>query len=187
MFFPAIPKWSPSPLLAPCVAQAVLLAVWALKPCAFFPLLFRWWAVFFWHENIGRKEMPRLWCWHGGEALLTSRLRAQRSLPLLIHFTWHLQYRHREATPPKGCSSKCGGQEGSAKMTQIPGRRCQNSYSFIPSCWSHFSPQRRVGGQESQEKGRCHWATQQQSWELFQQPGWNVPDPGLQGTAQMAP
>lgn len=64
--------------------------------------------------------MPRLWCWHGGEALLTSRLRAQRSLPLLIHFTWRLQYRHREATPPKGCSSKCGGQEGSAKMTQIP-------------------------------------------------------------------
>lgn len=99
--------------------------------------------------------MPRLWCWHGGEALLTSRLRAQCSLPLLIHFTWHLQY--RPSTSKGLFFRKRGTGDSRAKMTQMPRPEVSEQLLLLAIMLEpFFSPQRQVGGQESQQKGRCH-------------------------------
>lgn len=111
--------------------------------------------LFFWHRNMGREEMPRLWCWHGGEALLTSRLGAQCPLPLLMPFTWRLQYRHRADTSERLFFRTWGTGEDSAKMMKMP--RPEVSEQLFPHTivWEPFLfLQRQVGGRESQEKDR---------------------------------
>lgn len=105
----------------------------------FFPLLFRWWAVFSWHRNIGREGMPRLRSWHGGDATLLS---AQCSSSLQIHLTWHLH-----STP--GQKPSQGDREGSTKAVHMSlGWSPPSRHHLVPFLFSE------EGRDQEREKGR---------------------------------
>lgn len=107
--------------------------------------------MFSWHGNIGREEMPRLLVL--AQRRGTADKQAWSAVLMAALDSFHpasvVQAQRRDTSKGKDSSSNCGTGKGSAKMMHMP--------------WTEASEQLllhavilELGGQESQEKGRCH-------------------------------